>query len=296
MKVYDHIIKQQQIWASDKLERSARNPNYLNNLNDNLFLTLPEHVTSQLINGAGKELPPYDAGSGKFQCANESNVVAKMLALHSSSALVCNVFCYWYSQNSLTPLEKALGLNNSILDFNIEVKMKTGLTGIPPHLDVVFKCADMVYGIESKFTEPYKILKKKISMGTVSYTPALWKDKNLPKCAEIVQKIISGKLDGVFKTLDAPQLLKHSLGLANNHKHFSLMYFWFEVTGSEESKQHQSEIIEFSKMVGDEISFRPTSYQGFFTSLKTECAGLHESYIDHIEQRYFNLRYAVGDL
>ena len=88
MTAHDWINNQQQIWAGDTRERAAHNLNYLNNLNDNLFKNFPDKIMNKFLKGAGKELPKYDAGAGKFQSANEGGKLAKMLALHQAIGAV----------------------------------------------------------------------------------------------------------------------------------------------------------------------------------------------------------------
>jgi hypothetical protein len=90
-----------------------------------------------------------DGGRGKIQ------------ALHSSSALACSWLDYWRGRD-LTPLSQAFGVSVPFSAIALEQKFPTGLGGIGPNLDVLITCGDgSLFGIESKFTEPYRKAKSK---------------------------------------------------------------------------------------------------------------------------------------
>src|SRR5688572_10042444 len=76
----------------------------------------------------------YDRGSGSELKPGKSRR-AKMSALHSSSALVANVFDYWCERDA-TPLLAALDVGEAENPFRFEAQFPTGLEGNPPNLDV----------------------------------------------------------------------------------------------------------------------------------------------------------------
>ena len=95
----------------------------------------------------------YDGGAGgelQWSTRNGRNCPPKMLAAHSSSALVVNSFALWKQHIA----ELALIGRSGFHSLRFEAKMPTRLGGIPPHLDVL---ADAMVGIsvavESKATE-----------------------------------------------------------------------------------------------------------------------------------------------
>ena len=66
-----------------------------------------------------------------------------------------------------------------------------------------------------------------------------------------------------FVALDAPQLIKHTLGLMRAHGRsgFRLLYLYYDVPGPE-AVRHSEEIAEFSRVMGrDGLMFQSITYQ-----------------------------------
>lgn len=260
---------------------------YLARYADNFIHKLHQDIIEAYCAGAGSEIPPEKDDACDFRWHGLKMVPAKMQAIHSSSALVCNAFGYWHDQRDRSPLQIALGCLSPIENIKFEDTKSTGLRGIPPHLDVVLYCGNMVHAIESKFSEPYQEEKKKIVMGSKSYAPSLWSDKGLRNCADMVDRINDGKMNGKFKYLSANQLLKHVLGLSNEHgKEFELIYLWYEKPGMRESDTHKEEIEVFASMVGDEVTFRSMTYQNLFANLEGLCGCNHRDFLTKLTNRY----------
>src|SRR4051812_37493676 len=75
-------------------------------------------------------------------------------SLLSSSALAVNFFGPFEQDAARRPaLARAMDLDGDILDLQFERKCPTGMSGTPPHLDVVLDLGARVLGLESKFTE-----------------------------------------------------------------------------------------------------------------------------------------------
>src|SRR5580693_3048215 len=95
----DTVREQQRDWAlrrGVKLDGSG----YTLDLSDNLFALLSAAVRKEFEEADGGELGlPGERG--------------KMQALHSSSALTCNVFAHWCSGDT-SPLGKALGVTGTL--------------------------------------------------------------------------------------------------------------------------------------------------------------------------------------
>jgi hypothetical protein len=88
-----------------------------------------------------------------------------------------------------------------------------------------------------------------------------------------------------FSYLDAPQLLKHALGLATQlGLRFDLLYVYFDWPGSESTK-HQAEIARFSERVGSELRFRSFTYQDLFRRL--DGMNVEPKYLAYLRSRYF---------
>ena len=144
---------------------------YLQNVDDNLFVSLTEEVAKSYKKGDGDEL------------ADNKTRLAKMNATHSSSAIVVNLFQYWMGKDA-SPLLYALALiSKPKSDFLIENISSNSprVVEIPPkqyivnfsfekqyrihddhkmfprsaNLDVCFEHSLCNIAIESKFTEPY---------------------------------------------------------------------------------------------------------------------------------------------
>lgn len=291
MSAYKSILEEQRGRVnSQRWSETGEYRDYLARYEANFIHKLHQDIIDAYCTGAGSEIPPENDDVRDFRWHGQKMVPAKMQAIHSSSALVCNAFGYWHDQRDKSPLQMALGCSSPIESIKFEDRKPTGLSGIPPHLDVVLYCGKMVHAIESKFSEPYQEEKKKILMGSKSYAPSLWSDKGLRNCANMVNLINDGKLNGKFKYLSANQLLKHALGLSNNHgNEFELIYLWYEKPGMRESDTHKEEIEVFTSMVGDEMTFRSMTYQALFARLEDHCGCNHRDFLSKFTSRYLVL-------
>lgn len=260
------IYDQQQDWAT-RHHVIFDAAGYTATVAENLFQPLSEAAQAQFGLGAGSEMN------------------GKMRALHSSSALVCNVFDYWRNR-SLDPLVEALGAPTSVERLHFEQIYLTSI-GSRPHLDVAFY-GDKIktFAIESKFVEPYGSDKS----GTVfkhAYFPEnteLWANHGLTHCQDLARKVDHREIK--FSRLEAPQLLKHILGLANKFgKDFTLLYLWYDYP-SDEATTHRQEIAKFVQHLNGEIDFRTMTYQDLFQKMQANPT-VDESYMEYLEERYF---------
>lgn len=269
---YRLICDQQQAWARQRGIRFDKD-GYTVSLNDNLFLPLLPEVEKQFQSGKGDEL-----GSGDKR--------GKMQALHSSSCLVLNLFQYWRTAN-IAHIASACGAPRGMTEIRFEQTHPTPLGGIPPHLDVEFRGNEVKpLAIESKFTEPYHRHTKRTIKDKYLGVPGLW--AQLPRCEELVRRIHEeehGKTSFVY--MDAPQLLKHILGLATEFgsKGFELLYLWYEVP-STEAERNRSEIVDFREHIGDEVNFRDMTYQELFEAI-SRLPTVDSDYVCYLRERYF---------
>lgn len=267
---FDTILNQQQSWARQNNVEIDQD-GYTLKIEDNLFSPLSADSMAEFADGAGDEFG-QDGTRGKMQ------------ALHSSSALVCNVFEYWRGHD-VDAIAQACGAPAGMSKIHFEHTHRTPLKGKPPHLDVEFQGHGLKpLAIESKFTEPYQ--HTTVSGFARSYleTPGLW--DALPRCGEFARDIAGKRI--VFSRLDAPQLIKHILGLTTAYgpSGFELLYLWYDCP-SPEAMDHQLEIGELQSRVGDEVSFRTMKYQELFEVVKNlDSAG--EDYISYLRLRYFS--------
>lgn len=271
------LLKQQQNWAKAR----GLNPDdrgYLSELDSNLFQPLSAQTRTEFDSGSGSEL------------VDSATRPAKMKALHSSSALAVNVFDYWVNKGRAA-LRNALRIDGEISSVTFEAQFPTGLTGNPPNIDVALGLTGgHVVGIESKFSEwltpgtggkePFK----------PKYFPSgqkLWESNGLAASQELAARINGGEIQ--FRYLDAPQLLKHALGLSTQlDDRFSLYYVYLDWPG-EESAEHHREINLFGDHVGDETRFRAFSYQLLVQELGKE-SGVDADYLDYLDSRYCSNR------
>ena len=204
--IYIRILNQQRAWA-DKRGIKFNANGYTLSLNDNLFRPLSLSSEEEFRSGKGDELSK-----------------GKMNALHSSSALVVNVFEYWRNQD-VDFIARACGTSKGETSLCFERTYPTRLGGIPPHLDVEFyNPLFRPLAIEAKFTEPYH-RKTKRYIKDKYLNSNLWKGLNgCESLIRLVREEETGKTS--FSFLDVPQLLKHILGLTTEFgkRGFELLY------------------------------------------------------------------------
>jgi Restriction Endonuclease associating with ARP len=268
------VLRQQRRWAkSAGLEVDDRG--YLEDVQFNLRRPLSESTRKAFYAGAGSEFK------------EQRNRPAKALALHSSAVLAINVFDYWVGRQDTRLLLDSLGLSSKLVKLTFEERFDTGLPGTPPNLDVVLWLdSGFVVGMESKFTEwlaPKRPGRRAFSDKYFEAEP--WTNVGLPRC----QALACGIRDGAetFRVLDAAQLLKHALGLANNHRaKCRLWYIFYDLPGPA-SDLHTVEIERFAASTDPVLAFRALTYQDLYAKLATE-KNLDREYLAYLRNRYFS--------
>lgn len=237
---------------------------------------------------AARSRQAFEKGSGSELLDTHARP-AKMRALHSSSALAVNVFDNWVGRNG-APLQAALALSSEVFSISFEEQFSTGLDGNPPNLDVAILLADgHLIGIESKFSEwlvPKPPTKESFRPKYFSEDVGVWESLGLPNSQRLAVDIARGQ--EIFRYLDAPQLLKHALGLATQlGSNFSLFYIYFDWPGKE-SDTHYRELDRFACRVGSELNFNAQSYQDLVRAL-TRIEGIDSDYLTYLQARYFGV-------
>jgi hypothetical protein len=279
----DEILDAQRDWA-EKAGKPVNAKGYVDSPDSNLFQPLSKTIRESLLTGAGSELEGKEGAAPKFT------------ALHSSSALAINVFAYWETRDS-RPLTEALGIEPAWGPPGFEKKFETGLHGTPPHLDVVLPMSDgRIFAIESKFSE-WLGRKSKTKMpfreAYFSQETKRWESLGLPECQQLARDIQDRR--EVFEHLDAPQLLKHALGLANRIRDgFSLGYMYFD-WDCDEGEIHRREIERFNCRVEADICFLPLSYQKLFERMTQTSKSEHAEYLAYLRERYFSELLQLND-
>ena len=273
MSARSELIQWQKRWAEAK-GLSPDSKGYLPELESNLLRPLSASAKSGFNRGSGSEL------------LDGPTRPAKMKALHSSSALAVNFFDSWTVRDR-EPLRNALGIDKNILGIHFEKQYSTGLTGNPPNLDVALELeGGVTIAIESKFSEwltPKPKNKESFKPKYFSSDEGLWANRGLVASEELARCIHVG--DARFRYLDAPQLLKHALGLVTQvGRRFRLWYVYLEWSGKE-SNAHTTEIDLFSQIVGDELAFRALTYQEVLAEIRRQ-PDIDRDYLEYLEGRY----------
>jgi len=270
---FELILNQQRAWATRQGLKYDIN-GYTLSLDDNLFCSLSPQTREEFESGKGDEL-------------GERGNRGKIQALHSSSALVINVFEYW-RHHKIEAVAQACGAPSGMTEMRFEERHPTPLGGVPPHLDVEFLGPNVrPLAIESKFTELYRRkTKRQIKDKYLNYK-GLW--AQLPGCEKLIRRIYEeqeGKTS--FSFLDAPQLLKHALGLTGKFgtNGFELLYLWYDLP-SPEAEKHRQEIKDFQRYVKDEVYFRQMTYQELF-SVMGRSLDADKNYLTYLGERYFS--------
>lgn len=263
--------------AESEQERARGAKSYVYELQDNLFEPLLPEARREFEAGDGKE-PISDTNDGR------------MYAVHSSSALCCNVFHYWRRIGEFSPIAQACRLpSTGIQQIRFEVKHRIAdRFERPPNLDVEIGYGETnrlrASAIECKFGEPFG--REHQGLRTAYLQEAhLWDD--LPASRELAIQI--SPEDHRFKHLHAAQLLKHILGLKSSYGKdgFRLLYLWYAVPGIE-GVNHAQEIEEFAAIaMGDGITFQSWTYQQVIARLAVNQRDAHQSYVDYLTERYF---------
>ena len=267
------LMKHQRRWAASA-GVPADSRGYVQAVDENLFQPLSESTRLAFERGSGSELQDTDSKP------------AKMRALHSSSALAVNFFDRWVGIDA-SPLCNALHLRAEISSIAFEGQCPTGLGGIPPNLDVLLELTDShVIGIESKFSEWLtKKTKNKGSFKSKYFDTDVgrWSALGLTRAQELAEQIHTGEI--YFDYLDAPQLLKHALGLATQFgQNFSLEYVYLDWPGPE-SEIHRAETDRFSSSVDESLRFRAYSYNELLGFL-ADTGSVDGDYISYLRERY----------
>jgi hypothetical protein len=266
---FEFIAASQRRWAAAR--DIAVIPNgRVQNLDDNLFAALHQQTKAEISEGDGDEFGTPES-------------VGKMFSLWSSSALACNIFDYW-RERPLGPLLAALGIVGQANTIRFEQKFPTGVGARPANLDVFI--GDVESGavpvlVESKFTEPYQSRNKKSLSSSYFRNHTTW--DHLTACRTVAEDLENSK----FAYLDAGQLLKHIVSLTRRFggRGFVLVNLWYEVEGSEAAKQHRNELVEFGRLVANEVLFLAETYQSLFRRLSPHIAGT--AYEEYLRSRYF---------
>lgn len=216
---------------------------------------------------------------------------AKMSALHSSSALGANFFGYWSTRDKGT-LAINLGIHGPIDEIAFERKFATGVGPRSPNLDIVLSTRHGIVGIESKFSETFSASSKGEISDRYFAGRERWTERGLPGAQRVAERVKQGLK---FRFLDAPQLLKHMLGLGGCGTRWALFLVWYAPT-SEAEMAMTAESEEFRELLGeDRDRFRALTYQTLWRSIIERLPSGHGEYRTYMTSRYFPSVSALPD-
>lgn len=287
MNPYEHIKQRQVLWAlrrgiplggqfrysPDPSEAERGEKLFTLNLDDNLFEPLMPEARQE-----------YEAGDG-------GELRGRMNAVHSSSAIAVNVFHYWRSRHLEAEIAKACRVPSTrIREMRFEGKYPIrDEFKRPPNIDVVIDYDDQgnlkATAVECKFNEPFGGWQMKGLRDVYLRHEELWAD--LPNLRQVAEAVSPDNTR--FVALDAPQLIKHVLGLkrAYGKRGFRLLYLWYEMPGRQ-SVRHADELAEFaSYLERDGVTFQSLTYQEVIVSLARHQRVDHQAFVDYLAERYF---------
>jgi hypothetical protein len=286
----EYVIEKQVLWARRRgiglggpfryavspIERERGRKVWVHALEDNLFEPLTTEARKAFESADGGELYADEPGRGN------------MYALHSSSAVACNLFHYWHRLGEIGPILRACGLPStgaSSLDFEAKLPIAEHFTR-PPNVDsaVTYRAGRLkVAAIECKFCEPY-------GRPHAGLDPAYLELEDhwtqLPHTRRLAATISPD--DQRFERFHAAQVVKHILGLMRAHgtDGFRLLYLWYDAFGTE-AVGHRQEVEEFAATAREDgVAFQATTYQDVIVRLARGERANHQSYIDYMVERY----------
>jgi hypothetical protein len=268
------IKKRQQAWAQ-RAQHALDADGYCGCTDDNIYQGLSESARSDFTRGGGREVPV--AGErGKIQ------------ATHSSAALACNWFDYW-RERDFSVLSTAFDVPQPFVTLRLEAHVPTGMRGADANLDVLLTTADgALFGIESKFTEPYTHSPGKTLLKPQYFAQgkSRWTDVGLPGCQVVAEQLHTGQRD--YVALDVAQLLKHMLALARTGSHWTLCCLWYEVPGPA-AAAHRAELQKFVAQLGSDAGhLKAITYQELFARIESVAGAEHAEYLAYLRDRYLS--------
>jgi hypothetical protein len=186
----------------------------------------------------------FGAGAGQ-------ELEGKMRAPWSSSALAVNSFALWQRDPKSLTLSGRSGFSGTLA---FEAQCPNGVSRIPPHLDVLLECGELIVGVESKCTEYLSPKTSKVAaayLALAERADARATSRWFAALAEVP----------TFRFLDTYQLIKHYLGLARSYtgRPLLLVYIYWEplnATALPLFAEHRAEIERFGELVAGDAGCR----------------------------------------
>jgi len=221
------------------------------------------------------------AGAGGELSTWTERDLPKLCAAHSSSALAVNVFGPWRSD----PADLRIAGLSGFTEFQFEYRCSAGVRGTAPHLDGLARNPDVVVGIESKCTE---YLHPKSAHFAEAYSRIEDGRRKSPWFSVVSDAAVRRR----FALLDAGQLVKHYLGLANTFRRerILLLYLFWEPLNAGDFQifaDHRRELREFAEAVaGDRVEFKYQSYPELWREWDALGGAARREHVADLRKRY----------
>ena len=176
-----------------------------------------------------------------------------------------------------------------------ERRCSSGLKGTPPTLDVLLSGQSGIVGIESKCLEYFGAHTAHFADVYLSIGP--------PRCQSpwFEEMRVLQRAPRKYRRLDAAQLIKHYLGLANTYPALpvTLLYLFWEPSNWAELPscvQHRGEVAAFARAVsGDRVAFEWATYRNLWTDWE-QGAGSRDWVMAHVAalRARYDVRVSTG--
>ena len=271
------LLDQQKRWA-ERRELDLDEEGYTSKIEENLFGSPSPETRSDLERARASGISTLTA-----ECAEGAGgKPGEFQRVHSTAALVCNVFDYWRARG----VEEIAGLcraDPGCEELSFSQDQPTGIEGLSSWSDVLF-AGDSAppTALVASFCEPYAGRPESRLPASVE-KPGVW--GALADCRDLALGLRANP--GRFRMLPVRRLLEQSLGLTARYgvRGFRLLYLWYEVPGQLARLQHR-EVDRFRMRVGGEVAFEACTWQQLFRAIESRREA-HASYVDYLSSRYF---------
>ena len=263
------LLEQQRRWAATR-RLEVDDDDHTADVDVNLFAVLGAESRAELEGSAARPL-------------GDGSKPGPIRGLHSTQALVCNVFDPW-RESGAAPLAAALdtdpGSNADSVTFAFA---RAAEPGVGAELDVWLEAeGGRPTALVASFAEPYVGFDAPLAPEALD-APGSW--GALAGCRNLALDLRANPRR--FRSLPVLRLLHHALALTRRlgPRGFRLAYVWYEMDGPG-AALHRRELDRFRMRVGAEVDLHACTWQEFFRALARHPAA-PVGYLDYLAARYF---------
>lgn len=198
----------------------------------------------------------------------------KMGAAHSSAALAVNTFGVWRTAPASLTFAGITGFRS----VHFEATCPTGLSGTPPHLDLLAD-GDLPVAVESKCTEWMEPKQAILSDAYDQLRPSNGDSPWAPWFEQMLQ------VRGRHQFFDAAQIVKHAFGLLNRYgtRDVRLVYLYWEPRNTEDwpaCRGHRKQADDLAAEVKQStVRLIPISYREVWEEWERQGSSHHLQYL-----------------